>query len=262
MSKVKYIHDEMAHNLQDPGIIVPVLVEVLKPNSVVDLGCGIGTFLHVFAENGVEKILGLDGDWVDRKLLSKHISLNNFKSIDIEKGFDVGEKYDLAICLEVLEHIDETFANNAILNLTQLSDFIVFSAAIPGQMGQNHVNEQWPQYWIEKFRKYGYTFHDVLRPIFWNNKDLARWYRQNMFLVVKNGHESRLKEFGKFQDTEIMSQVHPEYFSLRVKESEYINARYEILLKEFNIIKKGKAGLGLYIKLIAKHFLQILSISK
>lgn len=262
MSEVKYIHDEVAHNLQDPRIIVPVLMQVLEPQSVVDLGCGIGTFLHVFAENGVEKILGLDGDWTDQKLLSKHIKLSDFKNIDIEKGFDFEEKFDLAICLEVLEHINETSSDNAIRCLTQLSDIIVFSAAIPGQMGQNHINEQWPAYWREKFSKYDFTFHDVFRPIFWNNKDLARWYKQNMFLVVKKGQESRIKKFDKFQDPEIKSQVHPDYYSLRVKELVDLNNRYEKLSKEFNTIKKGEAGLWLYLKLVVKYFLKRVSISK
>jgi len=260
MSEVKYIHDETAHNLKDPGIIVPVLMQVLKPQSVVDVGCGIGTFLHVFTENGVGKILGLDGDWVDRDLLKKYINIDDFKAIDIEQGFDIAEKFDLAVCLEVLEHIDGAYADNTVRSLTRLSDFIVFSAAIPGQVGQNHVNEQWPQYWIEIFRKYDYTFHDVLRPIFWNNKDLARWYKQNMFLVVKNGHESPLKEFGRLQDPEFKPMVHPEYFNLRVKELEELNNSYEMLTKELEKIMKGNAGLILYLKCLAKFFIQKISI--
>jgi SAM-dependent methyltransferase len=254
MNSVKYRHDETAHNIQDPGIIVPVIMEVLNPESVVDVGCGIGTFLQVFEENGVKKILGLDGQWVDKSLLSRHINIENFKVIDIESGFETEEKFDLAICLEVLEHVNSVYADNTVKSLTLLSDIIVFSAAIPGQMGQNHVNEQWPQYWIEKFGKHDFSFHDVFRPIFWNNKGLARWYKQNMFLVVKNGHEFNLKGFKKFQDSGMKALVHPEYFDLRVRELSETLENKELLNRELERIMKGKAPFKTYLKLISKYF--------
>lgn len=256
MSELRYIHDETAHNLKDPKIIVPVIMDVLNPKSVVDVGCGIGTFLHVFSDYGVKKLLGLDGDWVDRELLSKHISLTDFKIIDIEKGFEIEDKFELAVCLEVLEHVDSAFADITVKSLTDLSDIIVFSAAIPGQMGQNHVNEQWPEYWIDKFKKYGFTFHDVFRPVFWNNKDLARWYKQNMFLVVKNGHENLISGFDKYFDSQINAQVHPEYFRLRVKEVEDMVLKYDELSYQHNTVMKGKTSFIIYPKIFAKYFLR------
>jgi SAM-dependent methyltransferase len=259
---VKYIHDDKAHNLDDPRIIVPVIMEVLHPESVVDVGCGTGTFLQVFKENGVDKILGLDGDWVNRDLLSGHIDLANFKIIDIEKGFEIDDKFDLVLCLEVLEHVDDANADTAVKSLTELSEVILFSASIPGQMGQNHVNEQWPEYWIEKFNKHNYTFHDVFRPVFWNNKNLARWYKQNMFLVVKNGQEERIKGFEKYFEPGIKAMVHPEYFGLRVNELEELIIRYEILSNQCELINKGKAAFSIYVKLIAKYFLSRLLLLK
>ena len=132
----------MVHNLKDPEIIVPVIMEMLRPQSVVDVGCGTGTFLHVFENHGVKKILGLDGDWVNREQLAKNISPDKFMVVDLEKGIDVDEKFDLAVCLEVLEHLGEEYADNVVKSLTQLSNIILFSAAIPGQPGQNHVDGQ------------------------------------------------------------------------------------------------------------------------
>jgi 2-polyprenyl-3-methyl-5-hydroxy-6-metoxy-1,4-benzoquinol methylase len=91
---VRYIHEEVVHNLDDPNIIVPVLLDVLKPKSVVDVCCGIGTFLHVFKELGLTDILGLDGKWVDKDKLSKNIDIEAFKEIDIEKGITINKKFD------------------------------------------------------------------------------------------------------------------------------------------------------------------------
>ena len=215
---IKYKHFQTAHNLRSPKIIVPLMVKLLKPKSVIDIGCGIGTFLHVFKENGVDDILGVDGSWVDRKELIKHIPLEKFLETDLEKGYKADRKYDLALCLEVVEHLKEESVDAIVKSLTQLSDVIVFSAAIPGQFGQNHINEQWPEYWQKKFSKLEFEFMDVFRPVFWNNKEVDRWYKQNMFLAVRKGNEKIYKDFEIYFDKGFKAFVHPEYYNLRAND--------------------------------------------
>lgn len=153
----KYIHEENTHNLIDPQIIVPVIMDLIKPQSVIDVGCGLGTFLRVFAHYGVTDLLGLDGSWVNKTLLEKNLEIGKFQEVDLEIGFKVARRFDLAICLEVVEHLGENSAENFIESLTTASDCILFSAGIPGQFGQNHVNEQWPDYWQKNLK------HTVLR---------------------------------------------------------------------------------------------------
>jgi SAM-dependent methyltransferase len=258
--EIKYIHEEIAHHLGDPKIIVPLLMETIKPASVIDVGCGIGTFLNVFKEYGVQSLLGLDGAWVDKEKLSKHISLDNFKETDLEKDFSSNQKFDLAICLEVVEHLKETSADIIVKNLTELSDYIVFSAAIPGQGGQNHINEQWPNYWNNKFQRHGYVMLDAFRPIFWNNKDLARWYKQNLFLVVKKGNEGIAKEFTKLVNKDILHYAHPDYYAIRVNEVTTLNKFNKEINHQLDSIINGKAPLLLYFKLITKAFLRSLKL--
>lgn len=187
MTTTKFFHNEKLHNLQSPRELVPVLVQLFEPQSVVDFGCGIGTFLYCFKENGVPKVMGMDGKWVDKNLLSKYIDEHEFTSTNLEQA-DLGhkERYDLAISLEVAEHLSPESADNFVRNMTSLSDNIVFSAAVPGQGGQGHVNEQWPEYWIAKFEKHGYTCHDILRPYLWNNPNIFWWYKQNILVFTKN----------------------------------------------------------------------------
>ena len=254
--EIKYIHEEIAHHLGDPKIIVPLIMKTIKPSSVIDVGCGIGTFLNVFKEYGVKSLLGLDGTWVDKEKLSNHISLDNFKEIDLEKDFSINQKFDLAICLEVVEHLKETSADIIIKNLTDLSDYIVFSAAIPGQGGQNHINEQWPEYWNNKFQKHGFVMLDVFRPIFWNNKDLARWYKQNLFLVVKKGNEEISKKFVEFSDKKISHYVHPEYYAIRVNEVAELTKINKTLNEQVLSFTKGKASFNLYFKSLFKAVLR------
>jgi len=180
----KYIHDEVAHNMTSPNLIVPVVLQYVEPRSVVDFGCGIGTWLNAFKNNGVSEVLGLDGDWYNKDLLFKYISPNEFQCVDLEKPIHLQKKYDLVVSLEVAEHLSEQSADNFVKSLTNAGKIILFSAAFPKQGGFNHLNEQWYLYWVKKFEKHNYYFHDIIRCKIWNNPDIQRWYKQNMFFVV------------------------------------------------------------------------------
>ncbi len=149
--QAKYVYDPEHHNLDAPREIVPFLIDKFHPQSVVDVGCGNGTFLSVFLENGIKDILGLDGGWVNRSEL--YIDGAFFLEKDLEKDLSINRKFDMVLCLEVAEHLSGDVADNFINNLTNLGDIIIFSAAIINQGGQNHINEQPFDYWIEKFSK-------------------------------------------------------------------------------------------------------------
>lgn len=182
--EIRYIHLESVHNFIAPKEVVPEILNLINPKSVVDVGCGTGTWLKVFQDLGIKDILGIDGDYVDLSLLKiEKIFLSTF---DLEKKMSLNRKFDLALSLEVAEHLSFESSDIFVKTLCDLSDTIIFSAAIPNQGGQNHINEQEPKYWIEKFEKEGFMLFDVLRPIFWDNPNVDSWYRQNMFLFTKN----------------------------------------------------------------------------
>lgn len=207
MSTTKFFHSEEIYNLASPREIVPVLMEIFNPRSVVDFGCGLGTFLYCFKEQGVSRVTGMDGDWVDRSLLRKYLDDNEFIATNLQNGnLAPQEKYDLAMSLEVAEHLSPDSADRFVANITSLSDNIVFSAAIPGQGGQDHINEQWPSYWIKKFEQHGYTCSDILRPRFWNNPNILWWYKQNM-LVFSKDPSFKVANPGS---SRIVDIVHPE----------------------------------------------------
>ena len=117
MSKSKYVQTERVHNLRAPSIVVPILVDLFSPTSVVDIGCGTGNFLKIFSDNGIQTIKGLDGKWANRELLFKHIYENEFEEIDLEQFSDSQIKYELAICLEVAEHLKPAAAGQFIKSL-------------------------------------------------------------------------------------------------------------------------------------------------
>lgn len=215
-TEIKYIHTEDVHNLLAPSEIVPVIYDILSPRSVVDLGCGIGTFLHYFKNSGCE-VLGIDGEWTNKDLLFKHIDPSEFVEANIEEPIQMNNRFDLALSLEVAEHLKENCADTYVETLVSLSDVILFSAAIPGQGGQNHVNEQWVDYWIAKFSEHDYVFHDVLRPIFWENENVDCWYKQNMFLVSHVSYKLDQSIFYKYNPSKIHNYIHPELFYLKMR---------------------------------------------
>lgn len=182
MKKNKYIHLKEEHNTRAASIIVPELIRLYAPQSVVDIGCGLGTWLKVFSDHNITDFTGYDGAHLDLSKIEidkKYIIIE-----DLEKPFSSNRTYDLAMSLEVAEHITPQNAANFVNSICKLSQTVIFSAAIPQQGGQNHLNEQWPEYWQELFAKNGFTMHDVLRHKFWDNKDVDYWYKQNMFLVT------------------------------------------------------------------------------
>ena len=189
MKNSKYTHSEKVHKITDSEAIVPELVKLLNPKSVVDVGCGTGNFLYCFKKEGVTDILGLDGPWVNKEMLFKHISPEEFLEADFEKEIRLEKKFDLVVSLEVAEHLSASAADGFVKNLVNAGKMIVFSAAIPFQGGQNHLNEQWLTYWEEKFLTHEYECHDVLRPIFWDNDNIPYYYKQNMVLFCPKGYK-------------------------------------------------------------------------
>lgn len=226
-----YIHTEAIHNLSSPRLVVPIVLGLAKPKSVLDVGCGIGTWLKAFEENGVSDYIGVDGNYVDRSLLK--VPDSKFIPHDLRKDWSLERKFDLVVSLEVAEHLPEQVADQLIKVLINHGDTILFSAAIPGQGGQNHLNEQWPEYWQDKFLQHGYYFHDVIRPLIWANQNIEWWYKQNIFLVKKNIKIESLP----FNS---LSVVHPELFSShKKKEAEF----YQSLVG-------GKQGYRLALKVL------------
>jgi SAM-dependent methyltransferase len=174
--------DEMSRS--SAAAIVPWLVAALAPGSVVDVGCGRGAWLAAFKNAGVDDILGLDGDYVDRKAL--HIDPGAFRAVDLQAPPDLGREFDLVVSLEVAEHLPGSQADDFVRFLTGLGPQVLFSGAAPGQGGVHHVNEQWPAYWADRFQSHGYRAVDVVRNRFWNDDRVAFYFAQNVVVYARH----------------------------------------------------------------------------
>ncbi len=164
------------------SVVLPVVFDLVKPGRIVDVGCGNGSWLAAAVALGVDDVLGIDGQWIDDDALI--IPLDKFRRVDLSRPFEIGEKFDLAISLEVAEHLPDSRAAGFVAELVLLSDVILFSAAVPGQGGENHVNEQWPDYWANLFSDHGYRAIDCLRWQLWEHPDVTWFYKQNLLMFA------------------------------------------------------------------------------
>jgi SAM-dependent methyltransferase len=171
-----------AGSIRSAGVVVPLVLRELSPISVLDVGCGAGAWLSEYRNLGVPDYLGVDGAYVQPSTLL--IPQDRFCSQDIAKAFDLGRRFDVVQCLEVGEHIQEIFAETLVENLTRHGEKILFSAATPGQGGENHVNEQTHEFWRSIFLKRGYKPFDPIRPVIEGNTAVESWYRRNLLLYV------------------------------------------------------------------------------
>lgn len=209
----KFFNNQKKGSRRSAEKIVPIVMELIHPKSVVDVGCGIGTWLSVFMEHGVKDILGIDGSYINKKQLQ--IPEEYFIALDVKRPIQIKKQFDLVVSLEVSEHLPDKYAETFIDNLVRLGSVILFSAAIPFQHGTHHVNEQWPEYWCRLFKNRDYLLIDCIRRKVWQNKNVDWWYAQNILMFVK---QNFLKKFPllrkEYENTNIgfLSIVHPEKY--------------------------------------------------
>jgi SAM-dependent methyltransferase len=198
-------------SLRAARAIVPAVVDALRPASVVDVGCGVGAWLSVFREHGVDDVFGVDGDYVPPEALL--IPAESFASQDLSDAFSLDRTFDLAVSLEVAEHLPARSADRFVASLCALAPLVLFSAAIPGQGGRSHVNEQWQSYWSSRFEQHGYAPVDLVRPEVWTKQEVAWWYVQNTLLYVRedawSAHPALAEQRGRAL---MLDVVHPRLY--------------------------------------------------
>jgi len=171
--------------LRSGRVIVSLLRRHLDIHSVLDVGCGQGGWLRVWQTEGVDDVFGIDGPYVNRERLL--ISKEKFLGGDLSQRIDLNREFDLVESLEVAEHIDISHADEFVDTITRHGKMVMFSAAIPGQGGTNHINEQPFEFWRERFVNRGFRQFDFIRPQILTIHAVEPWYRYGTFLYV---HES------------------------------------------------------------------------
>ncbi len=205
------ISEKMVYSAET--ILSVALAKIPPVSSAIDIGCGLEIWLKTVLKLNNQKvdILGIDGPWIKPDWLV--IPKEKFLAIDFSLETPrIDRKYDIAISLEVAEHLPPEKAGVFISFLTSTSDFVLFSAAIPFQGGTNHLNERWQAYWADLFEQKGYVPIDLIRPTLWNDDKISIHYRQNTILYVRKERAKEIKA-PSLHDRQILSLVHPELYT-------------------------------------------------
>jgi cyclopropane fatty-acyl-phospholipid synthase-like methyltransferase len=157
------------------------LIAEFRPKTLVEFGCGAGALLAEFKTGGVD-VLGLE--YSDAGLrLCKERQLN-VRKFDLTRD-SIADRFEIAASIEVAEHLPAAFADRLVQVVSGAAPLVVFTAATPGQGGNEHVNEQPHEYWIEKFRNRDMEFDEAVSERIradWKTKDVIWWFHQNLMI--------------------------------------------------------------------------------
>lgn len=222
MVEAKKYNKEFFKNIESNSSLsakhmLPVVNSLLSPKSVIDIGCGTGEWLNVWLQElNISDLRGVEGPYLSPEQLNIDRALVVFH--DLKNVYSENRRYDLAMSLEVGEHLPVENAENLVRTLTGLSDAVLFSAAVPGQEGTYHINEQYPEFWASLFQKYDYVPVDAIRSLIWDNDNIEYWYRQNSILYI---HKDKLSAYPGMKDIrerlagQPLVRIHPKLLEIK-----------------------------------------------
>lgn len=211
--------------------IFNILLEFLQPRSILDVGCGLGTWLAAARDLGITDGWGIEGPWIDLSQLD--IPQSQISLCDLEHAFSLQRQFDLVLCLEVAEHLSQQAADSLVAALTSHGQTVLFSAAIPYQGGHHHVNEQFLDYWAKLFLARDFAALDIFRPRLWEDSEIPTYLRQNVVLFAhRSVIDSHAPMRNELSIRRPLSIVHPDLYS-RVASSSIRYSREHVSLLKF-----------------------------
>lgn len=156
LSNYDWLQNEIViHESGQADALGKLILSKFGPKDVIDVGCGPGIYLKPFEQAGCD-VFGVDG----APAAGKYLRPDQFAIVDLRQPYYPPRYFDLALCIEVAEHLKPEYADTLIDTIVRCAPLVFFSAARVGQNGEGHFNCQDRPYWIEKFEKRGFV-HDA-----------------------------------------------------------------------------------------------------
>ena len=221
------------------------IIEQYNPRKVIDVGCAKGFLVSLLRDKGIEAF-GIEvSEYAISEVRDDIRKYCNLVSILESSEINKLGRYELAVCIEVLEHLPKEFAEEAISNLVGLSDNILFSSTPDDHEEESHVNVQPPQYWISLFKKFGYyidpfiSINSIPHSLSLSKLDLIiNKFLDNPYskekLQILYGEDLNIDELKKEKNMKLYEILY-ELFFVNKKEFEFNEFRNNILDKNRHI---------------------------
>lgn len=220
--------------------IVPLVASLINPRTIVDVGCGTGVWLKAWLEKtNISDYLGIEGPYVDKSYFK--VPPDKILLKDLKQPLGIDQRFDLAMSVEVGEHLPNSSAELFVRELTRLSDVVVFSAAIPGQEGTYHINLQYPEYWAAHFAKLDYVPVDCIRPQIWKDPSVEYWYQQNILCFVRKEKLQlypALQPYAAATYPTFLTRIHPYLYELKVDQIQKTQSLFGFLNWKWYMFKR------------------------
>lgn len=140
----------LAHfDAQNENMLFAIFSVFGQPASLLDVGSGDGAMVNMARKIGVEAY-GLD---ILPRPLWPHLIQH-----DLRLPYDFGRTFGMVISIETAEHIDPDYTDvylDTIARHITRKGVLIFSAAMPGQPGDGHVQLQQALWWRERLERRG-----------------------------------------------------------------------------------------------------------
>lgn len=158
-------------------------IERFSPASVLDLGCGNGLYPALYSHLGVRNVLGVDGLRQEATVLDS----KSYTQADLQRPFDAGRKFDLVVCLEVVEHLEPETSDIMFDTIARHAESqILFSMAEIGQPGNGHINCKNISEVLWHWAKRGWQ-PDLAASLGIRALSSMSWFRRNIVLLNYTG---------------------------------------------------------------------------
>ena len=138
-------------------VIAAEIYRRFQPATVVDWGCGAALHAGALKQRGVD-VIAVDGVRAPADLASPDVDIVQADLRTAQPNSLTWDSYDLSLCIDVLEHIDEADSVTALNNVLRGAQLAILSCAPPGQGGHHHVNERPRRYWTTRLAQLGWTY--------------------------------------------------------------------------------------------------------
>ena len=155
------------------------IINNFNVKSMIDVGCGPGGMTELARSKGLE-VLAVDGDFVVERNI-QDVVIHDYQ----DSPYKPEKIYDLAWCVEFVEHIEARYIQN-FMTTFQNCRYVIMTHAFPDQPGWHHVNCQTMDYWLAITEAFGFKIDSEATNAIRDASTMKERYIRQQSIFLKN----------------------------------------------------------------------------